>query len=164
MPSWSLARRTAEIMLLSAVWVLSEAGGVSGQGGADGATLAALAAIRPSIGPGAVALDVSALCEAELADWRCPPEVSDALERLRLRAGSSEFTHVCPSGPGSCQLVGVRHFIIPTAPRVRGDSAQIDLTVISSGTGGDRLIEESSRVHLARRSGRWTVVRVDDAR
>jgi hypothetical protein len=157
----------SSVLLSSLVGILLFVGSTVGDGSrsspVQGETreilIAAVGAVRPQL-DGTAAVEASRLCEASLADWDCPSEVSQALDRLRLTPTSREFAQACPSGEESCRLVGVRHLMIPGMPQLRGATAQVTIEVVSD-TGGGGLRESAREVHLARRDGRWSVVRVD---
>jgi hypothetical protein len=134
--------------------------------GLTAARLEAIAAVRPLISGGPVALDASPLCTARLAQWRCPDPVAQALGRLDLVLGSQTFMHVCPEGSTSCRLVGTRHLMLVGNPRVQGRNARVDVEVISSGgeAGGQPPVRRGYQVHLVRRGAGWRATRVDGGR
>lgn len=120
--------------------------------------LAAVTEVRPQLDEGLVALDVSRLCTARLARWSCAEPVREALARLRMVPTSQELTRVCPAGARSCRLVGVRHLVVPAAPRVRGGSAQISVQVFTAASAeGGTVTERTRRLELTRLRGAWVV-------
>lgn len=120
--------------------------------------LAAVSSVRRQLDGGLVALDVSRLCTARLARWNCSGQVREALARLRMVPTSRELTHVCPTGARSCRLVGVRHLVVPAAPRIRGGTAQISVLVISAASAeGGPVSERTRRLDLALTRGTWEV-------
>jgi hypothetical protein len=125
---------------------------------------AAVEAIRPRLGEGSVALDVSALCTARLAQWSCPSPVRQSLARLRMVPSSRELAHVCPSGADSCRLIGVRHLVVPGRPRIRGGSAQLSLEILSAAAADSPPMTQRHLVHLTRERGVWSAVRVERGR
>ena len=128
------------------------------QGAPQEVVLAAVAALRPQLSGGLVALDVSSLCTAQLAQWDCPQPVREALARLRMVPTSRELTYVCPGGARSCRLVGVRHLVVPGTPRIRGASATVAVQLFTAaGPEGGAATAGARRLELTRRGGRWVV-------
>jgi hypothetical protein len=135
------------------------------QDAATAASLQAVTAVRPLVRGGPVALDVSSLCTANLGRWRCPGPVSEALGRLDLTPGSSTFLHICPEGPRSCRLVGVRHLMVLERTRIRGRNAEVRVRVLSAPSAeGGRPRGTGYTVQLVRRGSGWRTVEVESGR
>lgn len=122
--------------------------------------LATLPALRPLLPEGRSALDAEPLCTARLIGWSCPQEVKEAADASDLALQSREFTYICMRGRESCRLLGVVSLVSFSPPEVSGQTARVEAEVLSTaGARGSPPVRSVHRFDLARRRGKWQVVR-----